>query len=50
MLLGLVEQILGELPQDLRFLYAFGVIFVLYIFLKLIVIGIEVIRDFTKGL
>lgn len=50
MLLGLVEQILGELPSDLRFLYAFGCIFVLYILLKLFTIFTNVIRDFIRSL
>ena len=36
MLLGLVQEIFGELPQDLRFLYAFGCMFVLYILVKML--------------
>ena len=50
MLLNLVETILGELPSDLRFLYAFGCIFVLYILVKMFAIFIEIIRDLIGGL
>lgn len=50
MLLNLVEIVLGELPQDLRFLYSFGVIFVLCIFLKLLFCFVNVIEDFFKSL
>ena len=50
MLLDLVYSVLGELPNDLRFLYAFGVIFVMYIFLKMFVIFVDVIKDFLKSL
>ena len=50
MLLALVEMILGELPSDLRFLYAFGVIFVLYVFLKMLTIFLDIIRDLVGGL
>lgn len=50
MLLDLVSTIFGVLPDDLRFLYAFGCIFVLYIFLKMFVIFVEIIRDYLGGL
>lgn len=50
MLLDLVYMILGDLPQDLRFLYAFGCLFILYIFVKLFKIFIDIIRDFARGL
>lgn len=49
MLLNLVEIILGELPQDLRFLYAFGTVFILCIFLKLLFVFVNVIEDFFKS-
>lgn len=50
MLLNLVETIFGELPQDLRFLYAFGCMFVLYILVKMFTIFINVIGDFLRSL
>ena len=50
MLLNLVETIFGVLPEDLRFLYAFGCIFILYIFVKMFTIFIEIIRDYLGGL
>ena len=50
MLLDLVYQFMGELPSDLRFLYAFGVIFVLFIFLKMFTMFIDVIKDYLKSL
>lgn len=49
MLLNLVEIILGELPQDLRFLYVFGIVFILCIFLKLLFVFVNVIEDFFKS-
>ena len=50
MLLGLVHEIFGELPQDLRFLYAFGCMFVLYILVKMFTIFINVIADWVRSL
>lgn len=50
MLLELVESILGELPPDLRFLYAFGCIFVLYILVRMFSVFIQIIFDFVRSL
>lgn len=50
MLLELATTILGELPQDLRFLYAFAVVFVLYIFIRIFSMFVDVIIDYLKSL
>ena len=35
MVFDIVKMILGELPPQFEFLYSFGIVFVLYIFLKI---------------
>lgn len=48
MVLDLVKMILGELPEELEFLYAFGVMFVLYIFITLFKMFIDVTKDLMR--
>lgn len=50
MLWDLVEMLLGGLPAEFHFLKAFGVLFVMYIFISLFKLFIDVIRSFIKGL
>lgn len=49
MLYDLVSSFMGWLPENLQFLMAYGCIFVLYIFVKLFKIFIDIIRDFVRG-
>lgn len=48
MVLDLVHMILGELPPQLEFLYAFGVMFVLYIFISIFKMFIDVTKDIMR--
>ena len=50
MLYDLVHTILGELPQNLEFLYAFGYVLVLYFVAKIFTSIVNVIQDFLRSL
>lgn len=50
MLWDLVTYFMGSLPSDFEFLYIFGVLFVLYIFIGLFKLFIDVIKEFIGGL
>lgn len=47
MLMDLVYLIMGSLPDEFKFMYIFGIIFILYIFLGLFKIFIDIIKDFV---
>lgn len=49
MLWDLVTQFMGSLPNEFEFLYIFGVLFVLYIFLGIFKLFIDVIKSFIGG-
>jgi len=48
MLWDLVNLFLGGLPPEFHFLKAFGVLFVMYIFLSIFKLFIDVIRSFLR--
>lgn len=48
MLWDLVNMFLGSLPEEFTFIKAFGVLFVLYIFLTLFKLFIDVIKSLLK--
>lgn len=50
LLYDLSKMILGELPPQLEFLYPFGMLFFLAIFLFLIFTLISITADFLRGL
>ena len=50
MLWELVNLFMGCLPEEFAFLKIFGVLFVMYIFLSLFKLFIDVIRSFLKSL
>ena len=45
MLWDLVTQFMGSVPESFEFLYAFGVLFVLYIFISMFKLFIDLIKD-----
>lgn len=48
MLYDLVNLIMGSLPQEFEFLKAFGILFILYIFIALFKLFIDVIKSFMR--
>lgn len=50
MVYDIVNMILGALPPQFEFVVAFGIIFVLYIFLKIFKLFIDVTRDILRWL
>lgn len=50
MLWNLVTLFMGSIPNEFEFLYAFGVLFVLYIFISLFKLFIDVIKSFMRGI
>lgn len=48
MLYDLVNLIMGSLPNEFRFLYIFGILFILYIFLGLFKLFLDVIKEFMR--
>lgn len=50
MLWDLVNFVMGSLPDDFKFLYIFGVLMILYIFISIFKLFIDVIKDFLRGL
>lgn len=48
MLWDIVLLVMGSIPNEFQFLYAFGVLFVLYIFLALFKLFIDVIKEFMR--
>lgn len=48
MLWHLVTLFMGSIPEQFEFLYAFGVLFVLYIFISLFKLFIDVIKDLLR--
>ena len=45
---SLVEFVMGSVPDEFKFLYIFGVVFILYIFLGMFKLFIDIMKDFTK--
>lgn len=50
MLWELVNNFMGSLPDEFSFLKAFGVLFILYIFISLFKIFIDVTKQIFRGL
>ena len=50
MLYDLVLLIMGSLPEEFKFMYIFGMIFILYIFVGLFKIFIDIIKDFVSSI
>ena len=50
MLWDIVNLFMGSLPEEFEFLKAFGVLFVLYIFITLYKIFYDFTKSFLKGL
>lgn len=50
MLMDLVYLIMGSLPDEFKFMYIFGIIFILIIFLDLFKIFVDIIVDFVKSI
>ena len=48
MLYDLVNLIMGSLPNEFRFMYIFGILFVLYIFLGMFKLFLDVIKEFMR--
>ena len=48
MLYDIVNLIMGSLPDEFRFMYIFGIFFVLYIFLGLFKLFLDVIKEFMR--
>ena len=48
MLYDIVNLIMGSLPNEFRFMYIFGILFVLYIFLGLFKLFVDVIKEFMR--
>lgn len=46
MLYDLVNLIMGSLPDEFKFLYIFGMLFILYIFIGLFKLFIDVIKEY----
>lgn len=49
MVFDIVKMILGELPPQFEFVYSFGIVFVLYIFLKIFKLFIDFTLDLLRG-
>ena len=50
MLWDLVCYIMGSLPEEFTFLYSFGVLFILYIFISLFKLFIDTTKEIFRGL
>ena len=48
MLYDLVNLIMGSLPNEFRFMYIFGILFVLYIFLGMFKLFLDIIKEFMR--
>lgn len=49
MLYDLVLLIMGSLPEEFRFMYIFGMLFILYIFIGLFKFCIDILKDFINS-
>lgn len=49
MLWDLVNILFGGIPEEFEFIKIFGILFVMYIFLGLFKLFVDVIRSFMKG-
>lgn len=49
MLWDLVLLVMGSIPNEFEFLYIFGILFVLYIFIGMFKLFIDVIKSFIGG-
>lgn len=50
MLWNIVTLIMGSLPDEFTFLYSFGVLFVMYIFISLFKLFIDTTKQIFRGL